>query len=320
MSNYISTDIKKYKSGSEIEHNQRSQNEPKHLLKKEDRFQNDLDKDSKKKFNELKNKASERMKSKRTNWKKKSLPNIDIVVGLGREQTLKIIEELGIEKANIEIRKRMEQLGKRIEDELGITFVSANIHNDEGHYNKKTGAVEYNFHTHLNFLDFNFNTNKMVMSNDWRPHTIKSKKKFSELQTISGEIFKDLGFIRGKENANNQSMDIDTYKKVKELEEEFEDMTLEELEEKKLEYKDDKLKKRFIDYAYRLKKLEIKEATVEEMEKQLERILTTWDKVQADGNITPEEQVEFRKILEASKFKTANKNEAKKIKSSLSKK
>lgn len=297
MSNLIMVNAKKYSSSSELDHNSRSQKEPEHLLKQEDRFENYLDKDSKKKFNELKKEASNRMKKKRTNWKKSSLPNVDMVIGLGEEQTLKIIEELGIEKANIEIAKRMEQLGKRIEEELGITFVSFNIHNDEGHY--KDGAVKYNFHTHLNFLDFNFKTNKMVMSNEWRPHTTKSKKKFSELQTIAGEIFKDLGFERGIENSKKEAMDISTFKKVKQLEDEFQDLTLEQLEEKKVEYKNDKLKKRFIDYAYRAKKLEHKEYEVEEMKKQYDRLLTTWEKIQNDSEITENEQKEFTKMLKA---------------------
>jgi hypothetical protein len=317
--NYIQGNLKKFSSASEIEHNTRSQNEGKDLLKVEDRLENLIDKNSKKRFNELKKKASEEMKKRKTGWKKKSLPNIDMVVSMNEEQHLKNIEEFGITKYNEMIKTKLEQYGKLVEEKLGIKFVSVNIHNDEGHY--KNGKLKYNFHSHLNFLDFDFKTNKMVMSNQWRPYTKKSKKAFSELQTELANLFSDLGFVRGKENSTAEHIESKEYKKVQdklnneiqELENEIEELTLEELQDLKIKYKDNKLKKRLVDYVYRFKKAEQEQ---KDKTKSFNNILKTWEKIQADNLITPKEQKDFMKMLNTvgakSKAKSVSKMTTKK--------
>jgi len=315
MKKYVSVHYENFKSSSEISHNMRTQKEPTHLLKLEDRFPNVLDSEAKNKYDKL---LKEAKKQSPRSFQKTAKPNVDMVMSWSWEQVKLNIEKYGIEKYNEMIKSRVEDFGNRIEKEFGLKYVSMNLHNDEGHYNKNN-EVELNQHSHITFLDFDFNKKKRVI------RTL-SKYDLKKWQQISEDCFQDLDFEQGK-NKNKQKH-IKDFGEVKErlnnevedLENDIKELTLEELEELKIKYKNDKLKKRLIDYAYRAKSLSLKEYEVEKMEKYLKNILSTWNKVQADEKITPEEQVEFQKILKASKYKTADKNESKKIKSSLSKK
>ena len=224
-----------------------------------------------------------------------------MVIAFSEEQHLKNIEEFGIKKYNEMLKMKMEQYGKVVEDKIGIKFVSVNIHNDEGSYEK---GLHYNFHAHMNFLDFDFKNEKMVMRNI-RPHTKKSKIIFSELQTELANIFSDLGFERGKENSTAKHLSPEQYKEaqdkieneIEEVEIEIENMTLEELTDMKIKYKDNKLLKRIIDYAFRIKKLENQENEFDKKKKTYDNFISTYEKIKNGEETTKEENQDIIKIL-----------------------
>jgi len=320
MKNQVSVHYDNFKSVSEISHNTRKQKESKDLLKVEDRLPNILDLESEKKYNELYKKAK---KANPRSWRKSSKPNIDIVMSWSWEQVKANIEKHGIEEYNKMLSKRLKSFSEEIEKEYGIKFVAFNLHNDEGKYNEN-GEAELNQHCHLSFLDFNFETKKRVLRT-------MHFSDFAKWQDIATKHFKDLDFERGIENSDSKHIESKEYKKLKakseneieqeleELENEIQELTLEELEDLKIKYKNDKLKKRLIDYIYRAKQYENKNEELEKQKKNYDRILSTWEKIQNDGTITKEEQIEFQKILKASKYKTPDKKEVKNIQSALKK-
>jgi hypothetical protein len=290
MEKYVQVHYENFKSSSELSHNMRTQKEPKHLLKLEDRLPNVLDLESRKKFDKLLKEAKQ--KNKRS-FQKTAKPNIDAVVSFSDYQVKANIEKYGIEKYNEMIMSRIENVGKEIEEKYGIKFVSVNLHNDEGHY--ENNEIVYNQHCHINFLDFDFNKNQRVL------RTMK-KKDFSDWQDIVFNHFQDLGYERGisksekkhiqdfgeaKERLNNE---------IEELENEIENMSIKELQDLKIKYKNDKLKKRLVDYVYRFK---VAEKLHTDNGKNLKRIIDTWEKIQNDNVITKEEQKEFTKMLNA---------------------
>ena len=291
MKKYVSVHYENFKSSSEISHNMRTQKEPSHLLKVEDRLPNIIDIDAKNKYDKLLKEAKEL--SKRS-FQKTAKPNVDMVMSWSWEQVKLNIEKYGIEKYNEMIKSRVEEFGKRIENEFGLKYVSMNLHNDEGKYNSEN-EVELNQHCHITFLDFDFNKKKRVI------RTL-SKYDLKKWQQISEDCFQDLDFEQGK-NKDKQKH-IKNYgivkeqlnNEVEELENEIENMTLEELQDLKIKYQNDKLKKRLVDYVYRFRKAEQEQ---KDNSKNMDRIISTWEKIQSDNLITPEEQKEFTKMLNA---------------------
>lgn len=292
MKNYISVHYENFKSKDEIKHNMRKQKEPEHLLKKEYRMQNVIDEKTEMKYIEALEEAKRRSPK---SFQKKSKPNVDMVMSWSWDKVKENINKYGIEKYNKLIMERVEEFGKRIEKEYGLKYISANLHNDEGKV--IDNEVRLNQHCHITFLDFDFKKNRRVLRT---LHRTDLKK----WQQIAEDCFNDLGFIQGKNEDKKKHIEAKEYGKLKErlsedidkFENEIDNMTLEELQEMKLKYKDDKLKKRLVDYVYRFKKAE---QEAKDTKKTYERIVNTWNKIQQDGEITKEEQVEFTKMLKA---------------------
>ncbi len=306
MSKYISNTFSRFGSASLLDHNERTQKEPSYLLKEEHRFSNFLQKNSKAEFLAMKEEAEKDMKKQRKGkrggirgFKKDSNPLAETVIGLGREQTLLLFEKHGVPKAQKMIDDCMRKLALAIEKEMGLTFISANGHYDEGH--QKSGKP--NYHYHLSFLDYDFINHRTVMRRFRKKNPIWSK-----LQDLAYENFKEIGYIRGEVGSNKKHLKAKEYRNMKEdteketlkeidqLDNVLLDLTLEELQAKKEEFKGNKLMKRLVDYAYRFKKLEQEEKRTEELQKPLNHINKTLDKL-ADGQPISKNEAEFMKSL-----------------------
>ena len=77
MKKYVSVHYENFKSSSEISHNMRTQKEPSHLLKVEDRLSNIIDIDAKNKYDKLLKKAK---KESPRSFQKTAKPNVDMVM------------------------------------------------------------------------------------------------------------------------------------------------------------------------------------------------------------------------------------------------
>ncbi len=101
---------------------------------------------------------------------KKATPIREGVVNLGKKQNL----------------KDLMRMSQKLEEKLGMKAIQVHIHEDEGHYEKKTGDWKPNRHAHIVFTWMDENTGKSLRL-----------KKFQmvEMQNIVAE---ELGMERGQ--------------------------------------------------------------------------------------------------------------------------
>lgn len=250
MKKFVSVHYVNFKSSSELSHNMRTQKEPKHLLPPGERLPNVLDLDSRKNFNKILKKAK---KSNPRSFQKNAKPNIDMVMNWSFDQVEKNIKQYGIETYNKMIMERVKIFTNNIQNEFGLTFVSMNLHNDEGKI--INGKTKLNQHCHINFLDFDFKKNKRVL------RTL-SKSDLRKWQQLSEDAFKDLGFEKGlNQNKNKHIKDLSSAIDQVEMNTEqilesldIDNKTILELQSLKEIHKDNKLVNRYIVYAIRMKK------------------------------------------------------------------
>ncbi|MGH1431653.1 MAG: hypothetical protein ACRBB4_11095 [Neptuniibacter sp.] len=155
-------------------------------------------------FHQIKSKAEEQKRSTSPNnptFKKNSNLLLDNVLILSRKRTDLIIKKIGIEKFQKLITRRINQFGREVQQEFGLTYLGFNFHMDEGHgHNPDTDPTEIhdqnqiknNYHAHCEFFNFDFTTNKQPL------RTLDRQSGFtSKLQDLAYKHFKDLGYTRG---------------------------------------------------------------------------------------------------------------------------
>lgn len=100
---------------------------------------------------------------------------------------------------------------KKIKEEFGFEIVNLDIHKDEGYINENNETI-YNYHAHVLANNFNFDKNKVILSN-------LEKKDFRRLQDLAQNSFKELGFDfdRGisKFKTKKEHKDRNNYIKIK---------------------------------------------------------------------------------------------------------
>jgi hypothetical protein len=302
MSSFISINFKQYANVSLLHHNNRSDNKnPPDFLNEVDRVGNDLDLDSVAKFITLRDKANKSMIDKRNGarggirgFKKNSRPLIDGVMALGREQVKKLIKKYGVKEAQRLLRESVLDFADKVSRETGLTFVCANGHFDEGHY-KKSGDVLENFHYHISFLDYDFE-NKTTVMRKYR----KNSPIWSKFQDLAFDSFKGLNFERGKKSeakhissqdykALKVKAENETLAELDSIEEHLDYLDLAQIAKLKEMHKDNKLIKRALDYAYRLKALEGKEQVLEAKIKAQDYLNSTISKLFSNDELTEDE-------------------------------
>lgn len=176
-----------------------AKHEPKYLLNKTDRLQNEFW-ESEKSDRDLWNDNMKLLKGKR--GKRPLFKNCQwcAVMLLKEEHTMD------------DVRK----VAKWIETNFGYTCTALAIHRDEGHIDKKTGQVVYNLHAHLHFFSMK---NGVQMAREVKP------SQFSELQDITAEV---LGQKRGQKGSKAHHFKHQDYRvvaKERELQQELLDET-----------------------------------------------------------------------------------------------
>lgn len=175
-----------------------SKREPKYLLNKLDRKQNEIWR-SEKSDRDLWNDNMKLLKGKR--GKRPIFKNCQwcAVMLLKEEHTLD------------DVRK----VAKWIEDHFGYTCTALAIHRDEGH-NKKTGETIYNYHAHLHFFSMK---NGKQMAREVTP------SQCSQLQDITAEILGQKRGQRGSKAHHFKHQDYRVVAKERELQQELLDET-----------------------------------------------------------------------------------------------
>ena len=175
-----------------------SKREPKYLLNKLDRKQNEIWR-SEKSDRDLWNDNMKLLKGKR--GKRPIFKNCQWcgVMLLKEEHTLD------------DVRK----VAKWIEDHFGYTCTALAIHRDEGH-NKKTGETIYNYHAHLHFFSMK---NGKQMAREVTP------SQCSQLQDITAEILGQKRGQRGSKSHHFKHQDYRVVAKERELQQELLDET-----------------------------------------------------------------------------------------------
>ncbi|NUW25336.1 hypothetical protein HUX57_01425 [Arcobacter butzleri] len=104
---------------------------------------------------------------------------------------------------------------KKIKEEFGFEIVNVDIHKDEGYINENNETI-YNYHAHILTNNFNFDKNKVILSN-------LEKKDFRKLQDLAQNSFQELNlnFERGtsKFKTKKEHKDRNNYIKIKQTKE-----------------------------------------------------------------------------------------------------
>jgi hypothetical protein len=327
MSSFISINFKQYANVSLLHHNNRSDNKnPPDFLNEVDRVGNDLDLDSVAKFITLRDKANKSMIDKRNGarggirgFKKNSRPLIDGVMALGREQVKKLINKYGVKDAQKLFREAVEVFAEKVSRETGLTFVCANGHFDEGHYKKDTELAFENFHYHITFLDYDFE-NKTTVMRKFR----KTNPIWSKFQDLAFESFKALDFERGTKSelkhipsqeykALKVKAEKETMAELDSIDEQIDYLDLAQIAKLKEKHKDNKLIKRALDYAYRLKALEAKEEALEAKIKAQDYLNTTIAKLFTNDELSTDEADVIYSLIQNDLINIGNLTDTQKI-------
>lgn len=130
-------------------------------------------------FEELEEKRLKVLKeSNRKDFQKCHL--VEFVVALSWDQVENYI------KNGENIDNGFLNFAKKIKEEFGFEIVNLDIHKDEGYINENNETI-YNYHTHILTNNFNFDKNKVILSN-------LEKKDFRKLQDLAQNSFTELGF------------------------------------------------------------------------------------------------------------------------------
>lgn len=309
MDKFISTREQYYKKTqlvNLIAHIERTMKENKNVLdKKNIKYNNEYSGNIIENFKELQKEAKE-------DYEKNSNQSFDRIQNLYIESVVNFSQEnfFNIYKNNKEeIIKSLERYIKDIEKTFKIKSAGYALHLDEGHINKNCKVI-YNPHFHISWINYDFENHKT----SWR--NIK-RKDFSIFQDKVFENFKELGFERGisKEITKKSHLKKDEYihQKHKEQEKIIKDndkdltaiekilenyqngkITLKNIQEAKIFYKDKKLIKRVLDNIYNL--LNSQDITEKDYKKKTDRLEKNLNKMYEDLDKTKTEYTELKKL------------------------
>lgn len=171
------------------------------ILEKNEHFSfNDFDKLEEKRLKVLE-------ESNRKDFQKCHL--VEFVVSLSWDQVENYI------KNGKNIDNGFLNFSKKIKEEFGFEIVNLDIHKDEGYINENNETI-YNYHAHVLTNNFNFDKNKVILSN-------LEKKDFRKLQDLAQNSFQELNlnFERGisKFKTKKEHKDRNNYIKIKQTKE-----------------------------------------------------------------------------------------------------
>lgn len=107
---------------------------------------------------------------------------------------------LNAEHSLADVQKLAGEIGKF----LNITPTQISVHRDEGHIDKETGEVKYNYHAHVRFFTLCRRTGKQM----WRREHITRKR----LTLVQDMVAERLGMVRGQAS-DTKHLDPKQYRK-----------------------------------------------------------------------------------------------------------
>jgi hypothetical protein len=137
---------------------------------------------------------------------KNSNTYVDAVVILSSDKVDEIIEKHGFNKFKNAVDRLMVNWQESVKEEFGFEPCGYVMHNDEGHIDQSTGKVNYNYHIHGIFFNYDFLKGSA-------PLRKLSRSSFSRQQDLLYREFKKIGFIRGtpKSQTKNKGLVKDEY-------------------------------------------------------------------------------------------------------------
>jgi hypothetical protein len=129
----------------------------------------------------------------------------------------------GVDKAKKLIIQSLKIYIMQIKKEFGFEPFAIDLHLDEGHFDKLTGAFKRNVHAHIQFFNYDF-TNKlaplrhlMKKGKSKQGKTNELNPNFEKMQSVAAISFSKLGFVRGQSSAitGNQHAKKELFVKAK---------------------------------------------------------------------------------------------------------
>jgi len=161
-----------------------------------------------KKLEELQKRKLEIYKKRGTGQRKNENEILEFLVAFSEEQARHYLKE--DPQALYKISKKFSE---NLKKEYGIETISVSFHADEGHIDKETGKIKYNFHAHIIAYNYDFEKEQSIL------RTLR-KNDFSKMQDLAEKSAKELGFDfkRGekKENTNARHLKVREYKEARE--------------------------------------------------------------------------------------------------------
>lgn len=154
-------------------------------------------------------------KQKRHLYKENGNHIVEQVVALSNEKAMEILKQKDGDKLLLE---KFKELAKSVNNKYGFEPVHIDLHLDEGfikNVKNKMGVIENsiikeNIHAHIIFINYDFLKQKTVLRN-------MKKQNFREMQDLAANVFKDLGFERGKDKRNSNKTHLKTTAYVEEV-------------------------------------------------------------------------------------------------------
>lgn len=211
MSNFVAVNFKYYKNSQahgEIGHVMRVFEKNTNAIESltHENFGSDFDLVAK--YDELLAFAKQNTKEKtgRAYQDKKANTFLDGVLAFSNEQMLELKKD---PKWKTKMSQHIEQFMLEIEQKTGFMPVGWKFHLDEGTM-EENGNYRLNHHAQLIFMNHDKETGKAPLREFQKR---KGDSIWSELQTLAGERFKDLGFVRGvsAEDTHKKHLEKDKY-------------------------------------------------------------------------------------------------------------
>lgn len=208
MKNYVSANFKYYKdsnASAEIGHVQRSFAKNKNVIEEFSKENFSSQFDIFKKYKEQVKLAEEQKKKK---FQKNANMFLDCVLAFSEQQ----FEELKRTSFDYqtEMREALDDYAERVKQKTGLTPLGWAFHADEGHYKEEENRYVMNYHAHLIFLNYNFETKKQPLRDLQKRG---NESVWSKLQDDAQSSFENLGFQRGgsKEATNKKHLEKDDF-------------------------------------------------------------------------------------------------------------
>lgn len=211
MSNFVAVNFKYYKNSQahgEIGHVMRVFEKNTNAIESltHENFGSDFDLVAK--YDELLAFAKQNTKEKtgRAYQDKKANTFLDGVLAFSNEQMLELKKD---PKWKAKMSQHIEQFMLEIEQKTGFMPVGWKFHLDEGTI-EENGNYRLNHHAQMIFMNHDKATGKAPLREFQKR---KGDSIWSELQTLAGERFKDLGFVRGvsAEDTHKKHLEKDKY-------------------------------------------------------------------------------------------------------------